>query len=60
MKATRSSVSTDELPEKVPNGRKKGASTVFFTFCDFLKKSKKIRKNGKNEVNKLSKFLNLS
>ena len=60
MKATRSSVSSDELPEKGPNGRKKGASTVFFTFCVFQKKAKKIRKNGKNEVNELSKFLNLS
>jgi hypothetical protein len=44
VKATRSSVSTDELPEKVPNGRKKGASTVFFTFCDFLKKKQKNKK----------------
>ena len=44
VKATRSSVSSDELPEKVPNGRKKGASTVFFTFCVFQKKAEKNKK----------------
>ena len=36
VKATRSSVSSDELPEKVPNGRKKGASTVFFLLFVFF------------------------